>query len=329
VGRVNTPALGVPGVTSKETVGKLAERLKANGENIVAAINADFFDMTTGLEMNAFVKDGMVASEGIIKPNDLASHSAIYFDENGVPYISIVELNSKLTKPDNSALALNYTNMLRWSNFLVGYNSYFCPNSLKTITNEWGVEVAIQLPEELYANQEYECEVVATRASQVIPKLKYGKNQMAFSGHGTAATFLSTLAVGNKVKYKTAISGVPAGMKVKHLVGGYPQILKHGSIYVAQGVKAEEFDASQGANPRSGVAYNQDKSKIMFFCVDGRSETSKGINLMDFAYLMKNFGAYDGLNFDGGGSTALWAGDKIVNVPSETRAVANCLVIKK
>jgi exopolysaccharide biosynthesis protein len=45
---------------------------------------------------------------------------------------------------------------------------------------------------------------------------------------------------------------------------------------------------------------------------------------------MKELGAWDALNFDGGGSTTLVIGDKVVNVPSDQtgeRAVGSALFI--
>jgi exopolysaccharide biosynthesis protein len=64
--------------------------------------------------------------------------------------------------------------------------------------------------------------------------------------------------------------------------------------------------------------------------VDGRSESASGVSLVELAGIMLNLGAYEAMNFDGGGSTAMVVDGKLVNSPSDKggeRAVGSGLLV--
>jgi hypothetical protein len=66
--------------------------------------------------------------------------------------------------------------------------------------------------------------------------------------------------------------------------------------------------------------------------VDGRQQTSVGMTLEELAHAMISVGAYEAMNLDGGGSTALVVGDAIVNTPSDTageRPVGNVVAVMR
>lgn len=69
---------------------------------------------------------------------------------------------------------------------------------------------------------------------------------------------------------------------------------------------------------------------MWLFAVDGRSAASVGMSLVELGDAMRALGAWDALNFDGGGSTALVIDGKVVNVPTDAtgeRAIANALLV--
>ena len=81
-------------------------------------------------------------------------------------------------------------------------------------------------------------------------------------------------------------------------------------------------------HPRTAAGVTLD-GKLLLAVVDGRSTQSRGATLPELASLLIEFGAVTGLELDGGGSSAMWAKDQIVNHPSDgqERAVINHLVI--
>lgn len=57
--------------------------------------------------------------------------------------------------------------------------------------------------------------------------------------------------------------------------------------------------------------------RMMMVTVDGRSAASKGATRLELANLLKDLGAVDALNMDGGGSTTLVRQNTVVNQPSD------------
>lgn len=76
-------------------------------------------------------------------------------------------------------------------------------------------------------------------------------------------------------------------------------------------------------HPRSAGAIDRSGERIMLVVVDGRSTESAGINLSDLADFLRHMGAYQAVNFDGGGSSALAANvdgeERLLNTPSDGR----------
>lgn len=75
-------------------------------------------------------------------------------------------------------------------------------------------------------------------------------------------------------------------------------------------------------HPRTGIGLCQDKRFLIFLICDGRQASSQGATVHEVGQWLKHFGAHNGLNMDGGGSTTLvqWDetanGAKIVNRPA-------------
>lgn len=123
------------------------------------------------------------------------------------------------------------------------------------------------------------------------------------------------------------------------VVGGWPRLLVRGTS-VAAGADSLEgtfprFSARRYA--RSAVGISRDSATLFLVTVDGPPEgttggSSVGMTLVELADLMRSLGAADALALDGGGSSTLLAGDRVVNVPSDRtgeRAVGISLFLVK
>jgi exopolysaccharide biosynthesis protein len=107
--------------------------------------------------------------------------------------------------------------------------------------------------------------------------------------------------------------------------------------------QAEKLD-SVGFNvtrhPRTAIARTSN-NRILLITVDGRNENSAGMNLFELSKFLKWINSSDGINLDGGGSSALWVKGKkiegVVNHPSDNkkwdhegeRKVANVVLVKR
>jgi len=111
----------------------------------------------------------------------------------------------------------------------------------------------------------------------------------------------------------------------RDVVSGFAQIMKDGQAITS-------YDCSGHfcqKHPRTAVGLSHDRRTLYMLVVDGRTDLSVGVTLKELAGIMKDLGAVDAVNLDGGGSTTMWvAGPGIVNHPSDDageRTVANHL----
>ncbi len=87
------------------------------------------------------------------------------------------------------------------------------------------------------------------------------------------------------------------------------QAVSGSSIVLKDGEVVETADDS--VHPRTAVGYSQDKRYVYFIVIDGRRPGySVGASLKSVGETLKYFGASEGLNLDGGGSTTMVARGK-------------------
>lgn len=100
---------------------------------------------------------------------------------------------------------------------------------------------------------------------------------------------------------------------MQEVVGGRPSLLKNGALADTSG-----HPSLCERNPRTAVGLSQDKRTLLLAVVDGRNTRRVGMTCGELASLMKGLGAYNALNFDGGGSTTMWfSTDGVLNNPTD------------
>lgn len=115
-------------------------------------------------------------------------------------------------------------------------------------------------------------------------------------------------------------------------VGGWPRLVQDGRNV---GAYADSLEGtfprfSTARHPRSAIALSRDSTTLMLVVVDGRRRWSEGMSLGEFADALISLGAFQAMNLDGGGSSALWVKGTVVNYPSDPtgeRTVGNALVV--
>jgi len=119
---------------------------------------------------------------------------------------------------------------------------------------------------------------------------------------------------------------------LRTVVGGWPRIVRNGRS-VAEWADIEEgtFPAfSKTRHPRTAGGISRDGNTLYLMTVDGRRESDGGMSLVELAHFMIGLGAYDAMNFDGGGSTTMVVDGQVVNHPSDAtgeRAVGSGLLV--
>ena len=111
---------------------------------------------------------------------------------------------------------------------------------------------------------------------------------------------------------------------VRDVVGGIPQLIRNGKIVV------EPCSSSFcRRNPRTAIGWTA-SGEILLVVVDGRQHRrSVGASLVELARLMRDRGAVEALNLDGGGSSTMVVRGDVVNRPSDghERRITNAVVI--
>ncbi len=307
----------------KETLAAMIARRTAAGENVIGGINADFFNMTNGMQFNITATDGQIASTGITS----LPHSAVYTDETGEPFINLIKLTHSLTIPGSGTRYFNGVNEVRYADNLILFNHFI--GQPTSFANIWGLELLLEPQEEVsYINGTQNYKVI----KKAVNVTRTSDKQVIASGHGTAYTYLSNADVGDIVQIKSTFTGLGTS-KITEMVGGWGHIVTAGANTAASSIAVEgSMSHENDRHPRSAMGYNQDKSKLYLIAIDGRTTLSAGMNLSEMAnFMIDELGIWEGLNFDGGGSTTLMAGSQTINNPSGTvqRAVANTLLVVK
>ena len=116
---------------------------------------------------------------------------------------------------------------------------------------------------------------------------------------------------------------------MKAAVSGWPMLVKN-----CAPLTATELPGSDGftrsPHPRTAVGLSEDGTTLYFVVADGRREGVPGLTLAKLArFMAEELGACAAMNFDGGGSSAMWVADSIVNKPSDgsERRVADHLAV--
>ncbi len=121
----------------------------------------------------------------------------------------------------------------------------------------------------------------------------------------------------------------PLAEDISDAVTGAPRILTNGKIDVRYKQEKMSESFSTVRHPRTAVGIRPDGS-VVLVTVDGRQATlSRGASLSELAAILIAKGAIQGLNLDGGGSSAAIARNLVVNSPSDgsQRPVADALLI--
>jgi hypothetical protein len=114
------------------------------------------------------------------------------------------------------------------------------------------------------------------------------------------------------------------------IVSGIPLLVLNGKIEIQWQQEGASKEFVETRHPRTAVAKLKD-GKFLMATIDGRQEGwSVGMNLSELAALLLELGAQDAMNLDGGGSTTMFMGGKVMNKPSDKegeRSVGSTILV--
>ncbi|TFD45395.1 metallophosphoesterase [Cryobacterium frigoriphilum] len=266
----------------------------------LAGINLDRFDIN-----NSWAAAGWGVRDGeILKSGNSDAAPSIVIDENGMG--SLVDLLLQGTATfDAQSLPIT------------GVNVFSMPSDGLTLFNaQWG---SFSRTRVLAAGAGIEVQISALDGSVLSVSDTVGAGQLPdnvialVANAGTAAaTQLATLAAGDTVLIDYAVNA--GALEVREAAGAWHRILTDGVV--------EQINNAE-LHPRTMVGFSADGATAYFAVLDGRSATARGMTLTEQGQFMKELGAANATNADGGGSSQInvrEAGDDfstVQNSPSD------------
>jgi hypothetical protein len=305
-----------------ERTSSMAARNDGEAHRVVGAVNGDFY-------ASGGIPIGTQVIAGLPLKMPASNRSVFGVGTGGQPFVEVVDFQGGITASGGSTATIHGINETRDGDKLIAYNRFYGSSSG---TNHWGAEVTVvSVDEQTAANDTFR--VVAT-AKDSLQEPGHGnsdipQNGWVLSGHGTAGDFLNAhVYVGDTLF--VCLGFPPASIPITELVGGGPRLIRQGAESVES--VAEGFGASFASDrhPRTAVGFSQDSSKVFFITVDGRQTGySVGMSLYELAAYLQEWGIWEAINLDGGGSTTMVVRGAVVNSPSDAggeRSVANALM---
>ena len=306
------------GAAGFKTVVSYAE---AQGQRVIAGINADYFTMANGVAV------GLVIQEGIIKASESNSYTSIGFRRDGTAMIARSGLNIKVEAQcfPNGVGLVNLNKQVTDNSGLMMYTDAYNDSNKAAIPT---VNALISVTEgEPRINQSMTGVVQSVNDAAEPTPIPDGMVLLTMSANSAYPATLAQfreLQVGDAVTFN--FTADESWNDVYYAVGAGEKLVTNG-VNVAP-AKAER-------HPRTAVGIKEDGSLILY-TVDGRQKGySAGVTFQEEALRMLELGAVEAVNMDGGGSTsmlALYPGDSDVNTinkPSggSLRSCANYILL--
>jgi exopolysaccharide biosynthesis protein len=314
-----------------ETTSQLASRY-----NALAAVNAGFFRMvglTAGDAAGIFQLNGKLLSEPF---KERAACGLSNRNGRMVAVFGNVKWTGALALGNSIVLSEHLQKILYDRHALTGINRsrgaeemlVFTPEFHRTtLTNHEGLEIIVE--------HGFVTAVRDSAGSSTIPQ-----NGMVISCTGTARDWAKTnVSVGTPVQLISELEAVYSSDNARQtrrfrnaqsIVGGVSLLLTDGAPTLTWEREGATEEFAQMRHPRTAIGRMAD-GRLLLVAVDGRQlGVSYGMTLQELALLMKELGATDAMNLDGGGSTTMVVKGVIQNKPSDAtgeRPVSDALLV--
>lgn len=315
-------------LNERETTSDISKALSDSGYQVIAALNADFFEQD-GEVISNMISEGKFVKA--VKFTDspfntfVNSQFAVTYDNKLL--LEQFVFSGSVFFPDGTIEEIRRINSKADSNSITIYNS-FQGNYTPVVPETWAVSEVLLIP----AGQSGDTALFTIGDSlKQSGHTQIPNDGFIISANNKYAFYLSReFEIGDTIKLLLKLN--PNFTNIRSLTGGWPQLVKDGKSLIKSNLNIEGVIQrfSENRHPRTGVGFSKDSTTVYFITVDGRQQMSRGMSLLEFADLMIDEGIYQGLNLDGGGSTTMIINNKVVNSPSDNtgeRAVGNCLVL--
>ncbi|KOS66640.1 hypothetical protein AEA09_18070 [Lysinibacillus contaminans] len=316
--------LGMPAaINGKESTVANANRHSREGNRVVGAINASFYNMSEGyplflLAKNNVILNGGAVSDGADQYMNVPTAFGMTADGRGmIDYFDFdVTLSHKGSNYDMSGL--NRTRNIHES---VVYTPQFY--SKTTDTNEFGFEIVVDTGAPITEN------TFGQTLTGTVTQIKaYGsKEKLAIPSTGFVVSLqggdwhnkLSHVAIGDEMSVNFSIDQL--WQNAQFILASGPYLVRDNKPYIMMSTTSSR---AKEVAPRTVVATSNNGQTVHLITVDGRQSHSKGMNMVQLANYLVALGVEKAINLDGGGSTTMGIRNHgsnnvvLANLPSNT-----------
>jgi exopolysaccharide biosynthesis protein len=283
---------------SNTVIGSQPIGMIATNQQAAAAINGGYFNRNTRQPLGAIKINGKMLSSPILGRSALGWQKKDGWEIARFSYAETIS-NSQGQQVSNTYL-----------------NSGYAQNGVARYTTAWGKTY------QPITNNELVLTVQNDKITQITPRgsAKSAIIPIPANGYLLIGRGLGTLEdwqLGSSVAIDS-VSKPATFDKYAHVLGAGPWLIQNSKIIVD--AQAEKFSGSFGTQSaaRSAIAFNA-QGKILIVAVHDRAG-GKGPTLTELAQLLKQMGAINALNLDGGSSTSMIVGGQLVNRSPATAA---------
>lgn len=322
-----------------EQPSQMAQRKTEPGKVYFAGTNGDFYN--SGFRgFKSGVPDGTFITERTIAHTPLQGRepqpSAIFDSENHLYFGRNLSTDVYVVRASGDRQRCNHVNYDRRDDELVLYNYYNGASTLTETTD--GTEVVCRIN----AGQAWTTNGTMTiTVESVLTNAKatpLDRDHVVLSGVGDKKAYVESLAVGEELTldihtwlHTEGITDEP-GTIVDYTDNYIP---RYSGVYDLDSVSVDFISALGGqdkerflingvvletwaeTHPRTAVGASRTGDTIMQVVVDGRG-SSTGMTLGQMGQMMAYFGAWNAMNLEGGGSSAMYIRHRgVVNSPSD------------
>ena len=302
---------GFAGAIGRERTSTLLQRL-ADSVEVLGGVNADFFLFTPpGVPTNAHVERSRV----ITGPN---AQPVFALDADGRPYLGTLQLQGDAVFGGTSFPIAGWNRMV--------------PGGLALFDRNWGARLdTASASVEVVLSPEARRRVM--QVDTAIGGMAVPPGGIVLVGGRNASPALRAALLALKQGDPVDAEVRLAPFEPREVVGGRPIVVIDSALTLAA---RDTVSFAVARHPRTAVGVSRDGRRLWLVTVDGRQPAhSAGMSLLELGSLMRDLGAFQAINLDGGGSTALVArnarGELVVaNRPSDAqgeRPVGNALAV--
>ena len=287
--------LGTGKIIGTERPSNMAIRSTTDTKIFYAGTNGDFF-VTQG-DVGLPVGLTVVNSEFAHTPSAATSRLAGGVDDNNRGILATKVQFAFNLQTATDTYTIHHVNYKRNENELVLFNKH---NAATTLTNAYGTELLAELlpGEKWETTGSVKLKVIDKQ--QNVGSMAIPADKVVLSGHGTMATALDAINIGDEVTVNTSLLFDGKEVDVAQCIGGdtYALIVNNGQV--------EQSNFWNEVHPRTAFGTSEDGTIQYFLVVDGRSVKSAGCTTKVLGEIIHYYGAYKAVNWDGGGSSCLY-----------------------